>query len=199
MTLSGFSYPQIDNLAIQASDQLGGGWRYNKDINSGRPLGLGSPMHVIQLENIDNHLSIGWKQSTIGHDGTRSSAATAYLDDHTRARKNLHIVTNIRVTRVLPMASTGRPTIRTVEVRVSESSRPVNFTASKEVILSCGSIGSPFILMHSGIANAEQLEKYGINPLLDNRSVGHNLSDHAGVGVSFNTELNSLDFGPWGK
>jgi len=97
------------------------------------------------------------------------------------------------------MASTGRPIIRTVEVRVSESSRSVNFTASKEVILSCGSIGSPFILMHSGIADAEQLEKYGIHPFLDNRSVGRNLSDHACVGVSFNTKPNSLDFGPWGK
>jgi len=129
----------------------------------------------------------------------RSSAATAYLDDRTKARKNLHIVTNTRVTRVLPMASTGRPTIRTVEVRVSESSRPVNFTASKEVILSCGSIGSPFILMHSGIADAEQLENFGIKPLLNNRSVGRNLSDHASAGVSFNAEPNSLDFGRWGK
>jgi len=52
MTHSGFSYPQIDNLAIQAGDQLGGGWRYNKDINSGMPPGLGLPMHVIQLENM---------------------------------------------------------------------------------------------------------------------------------------------------
>ena len=52
MTLSGFSYPQIDNLAIQASDQLGGGWQYNEDMNSGRPLGLGSPMRVIWLENM---------------------------------------------------------------------------------------------------------------------------------------------------
>jgi len=52
MTLSGFSYPQIDNLAIQASDQLGGGWQYNEDMNSGRPLGLGSPMRVIWLESM---------------------------------------------------------------------------------------------------------------------------------------------------
>jgi len=52
MTLSGFSYPQIDNLAIQAGDQLGGGWQYNKDMNSGMPLGLGLLMHVIQLEEM---------------------------------------------------------------------------------------------------------------------------------------------------
>lgn len=138
-------------------------------------------------------------QSTIGYDGTRSSAATAYLDDRTRARENLYIVTSTRVTRVLPMAGTGSLTIRTVEVRVPGTSRSINFTASKEVILSCGSIGSPFILMHSGIASAEQLEKFGINPLLDNRSVGSNLTDHAFVGVSFDVESNSLDLGRWAK
>jgi len=97
------------------------------------------------------------------------------------------------------MAGTGSLTIRTVEVRVPGTSRSVNFTASKEVILSCGSIGSPFILMHSGIASAEQLEKFGINLLLDNRSVGSNLTDHAFVGVSFDVESNSLDLGRWAK
>jgi len=52
VTLSGFSYPQIDRLTIQAGDQLSGGWQYNEDMNSGIPLGLGSPMYVIQLESM---------------------------------------------------------------------------------------------------------------------------------------------------
>ncbi|KAF5353361.1 hypothetical protein D9756_007863 [Leucocoprinus leucothites] len=179
VTLSGFLHPQIDSLAIQASEELGGEFQYNVDMNSGTPLGL------------------GWLQSTIGHDGTRSSAATTYLDDDARARENLHIVTNSRVTRVLPEPDTESLTIRTVEVRASETSNPVNFTASKEVILSGGSIGSPLILMHSGIANAEKLQEFGIKPLLDNRSVGRNLSDHPIFGVSFNVAPNSLDFGHW--
>ncbi|KAF5351272.1 hypothetical protein D9756_008220 [Leucocoprinus leucothites] len=181
VTLPGFSFPQVDRLAIQASEQLGGDFQYNEDMNSGTPLGL------------------GWVQYTIGHDGTRSSAATAYLDDKARARKNLHIVTNSRVTRVLPDPNTKALTIRTVEVRVSETSNPVKFTASKEVILSGGTIGTPFILMHSGIANADKLRESGIKPLLDNRSVGRNLSDHFFFEVSFNVVPNSLDLGHWGN
>ncbi|KAJ3564744.1 hypothetical protein NP233_g8092 [Leucocoprinus birnbaumii] len=181
VTLPGFSQPQIDNLAIRASEELGGEYRLNLDMNSGNPLGL------------------GWLQSTIGHDGTRSSAATTYLDDATRARRNLHIVTNTFVTRVLPSSDAETLTIRTVEVRASETSVPINFTASKEVILSGGSIGSPLILMHSGIANAEKLREFGISPLLNNPSVGRNFSDHPLFVISFDAAPNSLDFGPWGN
>ena len=47
MTLSGFSHPQIDNLVIQASEQLGGDFKYNIDMNSGIPLGLGLPFDPI--------------------------------------------------------------------------------------------------------------------------------------------------------
>ena len=141
----------------------------------------------------------GWLQSTIGHDGTRSSAATTYLDDDTRARENLYIVTNARVTRVLPSADVGSLTIRLVEVHPSGMSSPVKLTASKEVILCGGTIGSPLILLHSGIGNAGELEDIGIEPLLDNPSVGHNLTDQPFFQVLFNTTPNSLDFGGWGK
>ncbi len=90
----------------------------------------------------------GWVQSTIGHDGTRSSAATSYLDAETRSRGSLHIVTNTRVTRVLKTKGTNSA-FRTVEIKSSEDSEPVLLTASKEVILAGGTIGTPHILLHS--------------------------------------------------
>ena len=141
----------------------------------------------------------GWLQSTIGHDGTRSSAATTYLDDDTRARENLHIVTNARVTRVLPSADVENLMIRTVEVHHSDMPSPVHLTASKEVILCGGTIGSPLILMHSGIGNARQLKDIGIKPLVDNPSVGYNLTDHAFFSLSFSVAPDALDFGVWAK
>ena len=200
MTLSGFSNPQIDSLVIQASAQLEGDFKYNIDMNSGTPLGLGLPSHLIRSGSCNGtHLLTGWLQSTVGHDGTRSSAATTYLDDDTRSRGNLHIVTNARVTRVLPSANIEHLTIRTVEVFQSDMSSPVNLTASKEVILCGGTIGSPLILMHSGIGDAGELKDIGIEPLLDNPSVGHNLTDQPFFQVSFNVTPNSLDFGAWGK
>ncbi|KXN84482.1 L-sorbose 1-dehydrogenase [Leucoagaricus sp. SymC.cos] len=179
VTLPGFLHPAVDNATIQASQELGGGFQYNVDMNSGTPLGL------------------GWPQSTIGHDGTRSSAATTYLDGETRARRNLHIVTDTRVTRVLKTNGTEGLDIRTVEVQNSETAGPVHLTASKEVILSGGSIGSALILMHSGIANADKLIEFGITPVLNNTSVGKNLTDHPIFSVMFELAPDSIDLGPW--
>lgn len=51
-------------------------------------------------------------------------------------------------------------------------------TAIKEVILSAGSIGTPHILMLSGVGNATALRAVGIEPLVDNPDVGQNLQDH---------------------
>lgn len=52
------------------------------------------------------------------------------------------------------------------------------FTARKEVILSAGTVGSPFILMHSGIGDANDLSRFKIKPIINLPSVGRNLSDH---------------------
>ena len=78
-------------------------------------------------------------------------------------------------------------------------SSPVKLTASKEVILCGGTIGSPLILMHSGIGNAGELKDIGIEPLLDNPSVGHNLTDHPLFSLAFSVAPDSLDLGAWGK
>lgn len=59
-------------------------------------------------------------------------------------------------------------------------------TASKEVILSAGSINSPHILMHSGIGNAKSLNAFRIKSLVDLPDVGENLSDHPFGGVRYN-------------
>ncbi|KAL0954256.1 hypothetical protein HGRIS_005384 [Hohenbuehelia grisea] len=53
-----------------------------------------------------------------------------------------------------------------------------NITASKEVVLSAGSIGSPHILLNSGIGDSVALSKVGISPVHHLPSVGQNLTDH---------------------
>lgn len=55
---------------------------------------------------------------------------------------------------------------------------PVTINATREVILSAGSIGTPKILQLSGIGNALDLKKLNISVLIDNPSVGSNLFDH---------------------
>lgn len=51
-------------------------------------------------------------------------------------------------------------------------------TANKEIILSAGSIGSPQILLLSGIGNSTTLSDMGIEPIVDLPDVGQHLQDH---------------------
>lgn len=63
--------------------------------------------------------------------------------------------------------------------------------ASKEIILSAGSIGTPQILLLSGIGDTRELSAAGVEPLHHLPSVGKNLSDH--VRVTHNWFVNSTD------
>jgi len=51
-------------------------------------------------------------------------------------------------------------------------------TACKEVVLSAGAVGSPHLLMLSGIGPAAHLQAHGIVPIADRPGVGANLNDH---------------------
>lgn len=58
-------------------------------------------------------------------------------------------------------------------------------TASKELILSAGAIGTPHILFNSGIGDESELKAVGIKPIINLPSVGKNLSDQPGLGISW--------------
>ncbi|KAJ6453769.1 alcohol oxidase [Mycena sanguinolenta] len=152
----------IDGMVINATSQISG-YPFNLDMNSGYPIG------------------IGWGQATIKN-GSRSSSATSYLGPTFINRSNLYVLLNARVTRVLP-TSTGN--IRTVEFVQSLNGPTYTLTANKEVILSAGSIGSPNILMHSGIGDSTALGKLGIKSVQNLPSVGQNMSDHSLLFLSF--------------
>ncbi|ETN43488.1 uncharacterized protein HMPREF1541_02647 [Cyphellophora europaea CBS 101466] len=103
-------------------------------------------------------------------------ASTAYSGHRTTAAdflvgapSNLHVLTSTQVARVIFEGQTA------VGVETLESA---NLFASKEVILSCGSLDTPKILMHSGIGPEDQLNKYGIQVLQHNANVGQHMMDH---------------------
>jgi choline dehydrogenase-like flavoprotein len=48
----------------------------------------------------------------------------------------------------------------------------------REIVLSAGSIGSPHLLMLSGVGPADELRRHGIPVVLDRPGVGENLHDH---------------------
>ena len=65
------------------------------------------------------------------------------------------------------------------------TARPSVAEAAKEVILSAGAVGSPQILMLSGIGPKSELEAVGVACRLDAAEVGKHLKDHLQVGLLF--------------
>ncbi|KAI0684746.1 aryl-alcohol oxidase-like protein [Cerioporus squamosus] len=136
---------------------------FNVDMNSGNPLG------------------VGWLQSTIGH-GVRSSAATAFLTDGILRRPNLDVLIGTRVTRLVQTSNArGRPVFLGVELAKSPSGVRTKLLAKKEVILSAGSIGTPQLLMLSGIGDSSELARHNIETVVDLPDVGQHLQDHPWV------------------
>ena len=119
----------------------------------------------------------GWCDLSIV-DGTRQSAADAYLTP-VLGRPNLDVVTDALVHRVLMDGDrcTG------VEYHAGAETFVVHCTG--EVVLAAGTIGTPQLLMLSGIGPADQLEAIGIEVVADLPGVGANLHDHPMCGVVY--------------
>jgi choline dehydrogenase len=107
----------------------------------------------------------------------RFSTALGYLDQ-CRHRLNLTLRPNCMVQRLL---FDGK---RAVGVVVDSGGE--RFTiAGEHIILSAGAIGSPHLLMLSGLGPAAQLSRLGIPVLQDMPGVGQNLRDHPKVYVTW--------------
>ena len=113
---------------------------------------------------------VGYFQTTT-RNGRRCSAAVAYLKP-ARKRPNLTILTRASTQRVV--IENGRAT--GVVIRRGGAEQTVR--ASAEVVLCAGALGSPQILMLSGVGPADHLKGHGIDVLVDRPAVGTNLQDH---------------------
>ncbi|MEV0908010.1 GMC family oxidoreductase [Streptomyces hokutonensis] len=112
--------------------------------------------------------------------GQRLSAADAYLTP-ARQRPNLRVVTGALVHRVLVRGG------RCVGVEYSVDSEFVTVACEREVVLCAGAVGTPQVLLRSGIGPAPHLSGLGIEVAADLPGVGENLHDHATAGVTYST------------
>jgi choline dehydrogenase-like flavoprotein len=104
--------------------------------------------------------------------GARFSAADAYLRPNMK-RPNLEVITRATV---LGVELSGA---RATGVRIRGRGRRERVvSADREVILSAGAIGSPQLLMLSGIGPADHLRSVGVPVNHDLPGVGENLHDH---------------------
>jgi len=103
-------------------------------------------------------------------EGVRISMAMAYLD-LARHRLNLTIKSNAAARRIIFEGD------RAVGVEV-ESNGETFIAEGDEIILSCGSVVSPHLLLLSGVGPAAHLREMGIPVIHDAPGVGQNLRDH---------------------
>src|SRR3954471_9979979 len=119
----------------------------------------------------------GWCDLSIV-DGRRQSAADAYLAP-ILSRPNLDVVTDALVHRVLMDGDR----CRAVEYHVGAEAFVAECTG--DVVLAAGTVGTPQLLMLSGIGPADHLEDQGIEVVEDLPGVGANLFDHPMCGVVY--------------
>ena len=128
----------------------------------------------------------GFYQLTV-RNARRCSAAVAYLRP-AMARPNLTVLTRVQVNRILIENK------RAVGVEYHSGGGVKQSYASSEILLTSGAIGTPKLMMLSGIGPAAHLSSVGIDCVHDLPGVGENLNDHFGIDIV--AELNghySLD------
>lgn len=178
----GWSYEDVLPFFRRAEDNDTYDNRYH---GKGGPLGVSRPAAPLpiceayfkaagELGIPFNPDMTGEKQDGVGYyqltqrNVRRSSASIAYLNP-ARGRKNLTIRTGAQVLKVVVEKG------RAVGVELAGEG---TVRADREVILSSGAIGSPRLLMLSGIGPADHLSSLGVAVVLDQPGVGSNLQDH---------------------
>ncbi|XP_054004408.1 glucose dehydrogenase [FAD, quinone]-like [Hylaeus anthracinus] len=150
----------VQNIILDGARELG-----FESLNSDRFTGFGKILGTIDNEQ-------------------RMNVAKAFLSP-VKDRKNLYVLKSSRVDKILlnDKKATG--------VRVTlKNGQSIDIKASKEVILSAGSIASPQLMMLSGIGPKKHLEEMGIPTVVD-LPVGKNLQDHLtwlGLRISYLNE-----------
>ncbi len=134
---------------------------------------------------------------TSTRDGKRSSTYRAFLEGDVEQRPNLTIITGAQATQVLLEGSSGQTVASGVKYRKASGESDVIF-ANKEIILSAGAVGSPQLLLLSGIGPQAELEALGLKCFVDSPHVGKHLKDHIQVPLFFSapgTGVSMLEVG----
>ena len=159
---------KIADLFIKASEEIG--IPNNPDCNG------------------ETQEGVGYFQQT-SFKGFRRSSYRSFLNKKIRNRKNLTIITNTQVSKVL-FKNKKAIGVQCIE---SNAHKDRNIYANSEVIISAGSISSPQILQLSGIGDEQHLKGLGINVIHNNPAVGKNLQDHLQVRMVFKTNTRTLN------
>ncbi|MGQ2913666.1 GMC family oxidoreductase N-terminal domain-containing protein [Microbacterium kunmingense] len=139
-------------------------------------------------------------------DGVRINTGLAYLSP-ARDRPNLQVIGRCRVLRVVfegtravgvevaetggMSAASGRSGARVASILANESGARV--IPADEVVLCAGGIGTPQLLLVSGVGPAQQLRDHGVRVVHDSPGVGRAFTDHPDIAVGWRAPRNLMD------
>lgn len=189
------------------------------DLGAGSYHGAGGPQHVTEISAKAHPLSrtfietgkalglpfaadlnspqgegVGIYQINTRH-GRRASTANEYLRPALR-KGGVTLRTKSHATRILFEGT------RATGIAYQRGGKAHEARATREVILSGGSINSPQLLSLSGIGDTAVLKPLGIDVLVDAKAVGRNLQDHLAISYFYKTRVPTLndELRPlWGK
>ncbi len=118
------------------------------------------------------------------HRGRRMSAARAYLHP-VKKRPNLTVQCRTLTTKILFEGKNPESSSRAVGVEFSRSPGRSEKVYAGVIICCGGAINSPQLLQLSGIGNADELKKLGIEIVQDLPGVGENMQDHLEVYIQY--------------
>jgi len=147
----------LTRVFVQACQQFG--IPYNADFNGPQQAGAGA-------------------YQTTTRNARRCSTAVAYLHP-ARSRKNLEVRLRTATRRVLIEHG------RAVGVEFVHDGSVQRVRAEREVLVTAGAIGSPKLLLLSGIGPAAHLRGVGVDVVHDLPGVGQNLHDHYGTDIVY--------------
>ena len=196
---AGWGYRDLLPYFLRAEDNARGAGPYH---GAGGPLPVQDPQHrSVQAERF---IEAAARRGVPGNDdfngaqqdgagfyqvttsgGRRVSAAAAYL---ARRPENLTVITGALATGLVIEAG------RAAGVTYRREGTLATVRAEAEVILSAGAVGTPQLLMLSGIGPADQLREHGIYVIADVPAVGASLADSPAVPVIWPTPGVK---GPW--
>lgn len=149
----------LADIFVQAG--LEAGYPRSADFNSDKPEGFG----YYHFTN---------------RSGYRETTATAFLNP-ILPRRNLKILTQYEAVRVLIRRGCAHG------IELARGREIQNFETDGEIIICCGAIGSPALLMRSGIGPSDHLRENHIDVHMDSVNVGENLQDHVLIRVRHRT------------
>lgn len=147
----------LSNAFIEACEEIG--LPYNDDFNGAEQEGAG----LYQVNQFG---------------GERWSSARAFLRPAINSG-NLTIAADAYATRILFEKQTA------IGLAYSSRGATLRAFADSEIILACGAVNSPHLLMLSGVGPADHLAEHAIPICCNLPGVGQNLQDHLAAGVMY--------------